>query len=170
MRYANLLYQNRYQPVFPSDERLAKPEGRVTVLGKKDFAAWVAARTEKPTVLTWNNAADTFGCHRMNMGESKGLTLGDVAIFATGEMKKWIQDESVKLKDATKAKLYVALTRASGDLCLVIDGHDSENRSQYVFNAMDNDRSHSSRHALCYKERAGNAEMMREKCPAFYRR
>ena len=54
------------------------------------------------------------------MGESKGLTLGDVAIFATGEMKKWIKDESVKLKDATKVKLYVALTRASGDLCLVI--------------------------------------------------
>lgn len=120
MRYANRLYPE-YQPVWPSDERLAKPKGKVTVLKKKDFAAWVDTRTEKPIVLTWNNKdVDTFDCHRMNMGESKGLTLGDVAIFATGEMKKWIKDESVKLKDATKAKLYVALTRASGDLCLVI--------------------------------------------------
>ena len=120
MRYANLLYPE-YQSVRPSDERLAKPKGRVAVLEKKDFAAWIAARTEKPTVLTWNNTvADTFGCHRMNMGESKGLTLGDVAIFTTGEMKKWIQGKPAKLPDSTKAKLYVALTRASGDLYLVI--------------------------------------------------
>lgn len=121
MRFANRLYQNKYQPVRPSDERLAKPKGKVTVLKKKDFAAWVDTRTEKPIVLTWNNKdADTFGCHRMNMGESKGLTLGDVAIFATGEMKKWIQGKPAKLPDETKAKLYVALTRASGDLYLVI--------------------------------------------------
>lgn len=53
------------------------------------------------------------------MGESKGLTLGDVAIFATDEMKKWIQGKPAKLPDSTKAKLYVALTRASGDLYLL---------------------------------------------------
>lgn len=54
MRYTNLLYLG-YQLVRPSDERLVKLKGKVAVLEKKDFAAWVAARTEKPTALTWNN-------------------------------------------------------------------------------------------------------------------
>lgn len=120
MDYANRLY-SEYQPVIPSDERLAKPQGKVTVPEKKDFAAWVATRAELPTVLTWNkNVAGTVGCHRINMGESKGLTLGDVVIFATGEMKKWIEGKPAKLEGTTKAKFYVALTRARGDLCLVI--------------------------------------------------
>lgn len=91
MRYTNLLYLG-YQLVRPSDERLVKLKGKVAVLEKKDFAAWVAARTEKPTALTWNNK---------------------------------------------------------------------------VANALGNDRSHSSWHALCLLEHAGNAGMVGEKCLAF---
>ena len=34
MRYVNRLYPE-YQPVWPSDERLAKPKGKVTVLKKR---------------------------------------------------------------------------------------------------------------------------------------
>ena len=56
----------------------------------------------------------------MNMGESKGLTLGDVAIFPTAEMKKWLSGKPADLKGETKAKLYVAITRASGDLYFVL--------------------------------------------------
>ena len=120
MEYANRLF-SEYPHVTPSDERRANPKGMVTVLTKKEFSAWVSSREELPTVLTWNKSASGFGqCPRINMGESKGLTLGDVAVFTTGEMKKWIEGKPAKLEGITKAKFYVALTRASGDLCLVI--------------------------------------------------
>lgn len=56
----------------------------------------------------------------VNMGDSKGLTLGDVVIFPTGEMKKWLEGKPANMKDGTRTRLYVAITRARGDLFFVI--------------------------------------------------
>ena len=120
MAYANRLY-SEYPQVMPSDERNAMCSGTVTIVRKSKFANWVASRQQPVTALIWDRrATGTANCHRMNMGESKGLTLGDVAIFLTGEMKKWVEGKPSKIEGITKAKLYVAITRASGDLALVV--------------------------------------------------
>ncbi len=120
MAYANRLY-NEYPQVMPSNERNSRPKGKVTIVKKSDFTKWVASRAELPTALIWSKSTKGTGvCRRMNMGDSKGLTLDDVALFATGEMKKWIEGKPTDIKAMTKAKFYVALTRASGDLFLVI--------------------------------------------------
>lgn len=48
----------------------------------------------------------------LNMGESKGTTYDRVLIYPTNDMLKWICNNSVDLKPGTRAKFYVALTRA----------------------------------------------------------
>ena len=120
MVYANRLYCE-YPQIMPSEGRNALPSGTVTVVKKSDFTDWVAERERPVTALIWDKrTTGTGNCSRVNMGESKGLTLGDVAIFLTGEMKKWVEGKPSKVEGITKAKFYVALTRASGDLALVL--------------------------------------------------
>lgn len=47
-----------------------------------------------------------------NFGNSKGKSFNRVLIYPTGTIKAWLLNRSKKLKDTTKAKLYVAITRA----------------------------------------------------------
>ncbi len=118
--YANRLYPE-YPQVSASDNLCGTSSGGVACIDKDSFGDWIASRIQSTTVLTWNSRVSVpYGCRRMNMGESKGLTLGDVAVFVTGEMSKWLKDESYALKPEARAKLYVAITRASGDLCFVL--------------------------------------------------
>jgi len=59
----------------------------------------------------------------LNFGASKGATFDRVLIYPTKEIVSWIGNRQTNLKDYTKAKFYVALTRArysvaiSCDLC-----------------------------------------------------
>ncbi len=48
----------------------------------------------------------------MNFGASKGLTFERVLIYPTEPMLKWLKNQNSALKDQSKAKLYVAITRA----------------------------------------------------------
>lgn len=47
-----------------------------------------------------------------NFGLSKGLTFDRVLIYPTKDILKWFKTYNIKLKEQTKAKLYVAITRA----------------------------------------------------------
>lgn len=117
---ANRLYPE-YPPVEPSAERLLDSRGAVGNVRKSDFETWVAPRNNIVTALIWDARTKVpAGCRVMNMGESKGLTLEDVAIFPTKDMRKWLEGEPVIFEDTTKAKFYVAITRARGDLFFVL--------------------------------------------------
>lgn len=120
MGLANKLYSSLPE-VLPSEQRRQDPRGKVVQVKKDDFESWYLAREEQVTALVWNKSIRVpVGCRTLTMGNSKGLTLGDVAIFLTAGMKQWIKDDSFELPDMTRAKLYVAITRARGDLYLVL--------------------------------------------------
>ena len=57
----------------------------------------------------------------MNFGEAKGLDFSHAIIYPTKEMLKWLCAENCNLEESTRAKLYVALTRAFFSAAIVVD-------------------------------------------------
>jgi len=79
-------------------------------------------RKYKPIQLRWSNSTEVnpdFRAH--NFGKSKGLSFERVLIYPTSDMKKWIFDNSYGLKPETRAKFYVAITRAKYSVGIVCD-------------------------------------------------
>lgn len=59
-----------------------------------------------------------------NFGNSKGKTFNRVLIYPTQDIKKWLKDRSFVLEETTKARLYVAITRARYSVAFVADTKD----------------------------------------------
>lgn len=57
----------------------------------------------------------------MNFGNAKGLTFERVLIYPTKPMIDWILDHSKELKTESRAKFYVAITRARHSVGIVYD-------------------------------------------------
>ena len=57
----------------------------------------------------------------VNFGDAKGLTFDRVLIYPTKPMKDWIINSSSKLEPRSRAKLYVAITRAKHSVAFVDD-------------------------------------------------
>jgi DNA helicase II / ATP-dependent DNA helicase PcrA len=57
----------------------------------------------------------------MNFGESKGRGFDHVVILPTGPMKKWLADPQSALAAQSRAKFYVALTRARHSVAVAMD-------------------------------------------------
>lgn len=75
--------------------------------------------------LRWDKRINVLtGFAACNMGESKGLTFDRVLVYPTVDMKKWIKSPSEKLEPATRAKLYVAITRAKYSAAIVIKDNE----------------------------------------------
>lgn len=55
-----------------------------------------------------------------NFGNSKGKTYNRVLVYPTSSIRAWLKDRSMKLKETTKAKLYVAITRARYSVAFVL--------------------------------------------------
>jgi DNA helicase-2/ATP-dependent DNA helicase PcrA len=69
--------------------------------------------THKPTILRYDKRSDTKNKHAFNFGITKGLTFDRVLIVPTESIKKFLNTKnSNTLAEGTKAKLYVAITRA----------------------------------------------------------
>jgi len=62
----------------------------------------------------------------MNFGKSKGCGFDRVAILPTQDMLKWIRNVDQTLAAQTRAKFYVALTRARYSVALVADWPDDD--------------------------------------------
>lgn len=72
--------------------------------------------------LRWDRRIDVFPNVRvMNFGEAKGETFDRVLIYPTRDMAEWVEDSSKNLSDGTRAKFYVALTRARYSAAIVFD-------------------------------------------------
>lgn len=61
----------------------------------------------------------------MNFGESKGRGFNDVVIVPTKPMQQWISKPETKLPPRSRAKLYVALTRARRSVAFAMDWGDT---------------------------------------------
>lgn len=66
----------------------------------------------------------------MNMGVAKGLTLERVLLYPTADMCRWLLDHEHDLANATRAKLYVGLTRPKLSLGIVVDDNSIANYSK----------------------------------------
>lgn len=62
----------------------------------------------------------------INFGDAKGLTFERVLIYPTKPMREWIKDHSSELVPKSRAKLYVAITRAKYSVAFVDDTIDTE--------------------------------------------
>jgi DNA helicase-2/ATP-dependent DNA helicase PcrA len=61
----------------------------------------------------------------MNFGQSKGSGFDRVVILPTRDMLEWVRSHDQKLSDQTRAKFYVALTRARHSVAIVADWNDT---------------------------------------------
>ena len=59
-----------------------------------------------------------------NFGNSKGKSFDRVLIYPTGTIKAWLKNRNLELKETTKAKLYVAITRARYSVAFVLSKED----------------------------------------------
>jgi len=80
-----------------------------------------------PIQIRWNkNTPISKKTFAINMGKSKGLTFDRTLLYPTEKMINWIRDNSFKLKNETKAKFYVALTRARYSTAIVLNYKETE--------------------------------------------
>lgn len=57
----------------------------------------------------------------VSMGESKGRGFDHVVILPTEPMRLWLSEPTTKLKPQSRAKFYVALTRARHSVAIAMD-------------------------------------------------
>ena len=90
------------------------------VLRTADYANYLA--TVRPMQL--RNSIDSAGVDKqlpaMNFGESKGRGFDHVVIIPTEPMRRWLS-KGEELKPRSRAKFYVALTRARHSVAIVMD-------------------------------------------------
>jgi hypothetical protein len=80
-----------------------------------------------PIQLRWNIRKEVHPEYLVyNFGESKGKTFHRVLIYPTEDMENWIYNNKTKLAYSTKAKFYVAITRARFSVGIVTNFKDSD--------------------------------------------
>ena len=76
----------------------------------------------EPVQLRWNISIKVNPNYETrNFGRSKGLDFDRVLVYPTVDMKKWIFNNNYNLKNETRAKFYVAITRAKYSVGIVCD-------------------------------------------------
>jgi DNA helicase-2/ATP-dependent DNA helicase PcrA len=79
-----------------------------------------------PMQLRYNNLQEVNPNFKAyNFGESKGKTFERVLIYPTNKMVEWIFNNNTVLPFSTRAKLYVAITRAKYSVAFVLDHNNS---------------------------------------------
>ena len=78
---------------------------------------------DKRTVKVSENAP------AINFGDAKGLTFERVLIYPTKPILAWLKDCNSKLEPKSRAKLYVAITRAMHSVAFIDDTIDSDKLS-----------------------------------------
>lgn len=78
------------------------------------------ADRHSPQLLVWDKNSETYGLRGRNMGDVKGLTYDRVLINPTTTMIKHLTSDA-ELKDGTRAKFYVGITRARHSVAIVLD-------------------------------------------------
>ncbi len=105
-----------------ADCRAPPPAGAgLYILRKADYAHYMARVRPMQLRDKINSAGVDPAAAAMNFGESKGRGFDHVVIIPTEDMRRWLADRTTKLKPMTRAKFYVALTRARHSVAIVAD-------------------------------------------------
>lgn len=93
----------------------------VFILRMADYAHYVA--TVRPMQLRDKITSAGVDCRwpAMNFGESKGRGFDHVVILPTEPMRRWLSEPATDLKPQSRAKFYVALTRARHSVAIAMD-------------------------------------------------
>ena len=115
---ANMVYPN-YRQVAGTERPETGHDG-VFLVSSKDVDRYIAEyhpmqMREKRTVKVNENAP------AINFGDSKGLTFERVLIYPTKPMLEWIKNHNSELAPKSRARLYVAITRAEYSVAFVDD-------------------------------------------------
>ena len=74
-----------------------------------------------PVALRYSKATNIDGCKfALNFGVAKGLTFDRTIVYPTSSMADWIFNNNIQLSETTRAKFYVALTRARISVAIVV--------------------------------------------------
>jgi DNA helicase II / ATP-dependent DNA helicase PcrA len=121
-------YSSRLYTEYPEVSPCSCPECRTTItdhegvfiVNVRDVDSYL--KRYNAVQLRWSS---TTKCNPqypvMNFGGSKGLTLDRVLIYPTKDMVSWIRNNDFALKNETRAKLYVGVTRARHSVGILID-------------------------------------------------
>jgi len=117
---ADSLYPNMPKTISKNKEKTG--HDGVFYIGNNDVFEYI--KRFNPVVLRYDkktkNVPESFS--PLNFGQSKGLTFDRVIIYPNGPIKKFLEGDYVAVsKSITKAKLYVALTRARYSVTFVTD-------------------------------------------------
>lgn len=115
-RFANTVYPN--YPPLTSYERPRTGHDGIFLVAPSDVSRYIAEyrpmqlRDKRNVVVNENAPA-------MNFGDAKGLTFDRVLIYPTKPILAWIKDPNSKIEDRSRARLYVAITRAKYSVAFV---------------------------------------------------
>jgi DNA helicase II / ATP-dependent DNA helicase PcrA len=121
--YSSKLYGNQFIPMQPCSCLNCRTEIvndiGIYIIDPKDVDSYLSKFN--PIQLRYNKSRIINENYKsFNFGESKGKTFERVLIYPTGDMEKWVNDNSFNLKNEVRAKFYVAITRAKYSVGIVM--------------------------------------------------
>jgi DNA helicase-2/ATP-dependent DNA helicase PcrA len=127
------LYSSKLFPKLPESEACVCEVCRsysqdhvgIFLIKKQDVSNYILKYN--PVQLRWDKRFEGFQDFPIyNFGDSKGMTFERVLIYPTKTIESWIRDNNTNLEEITRAKFYVALTRARQSVAIVMDYNESE--------------------------------------------
>lgn len=116
--FANQIYPE-YEPCGYDNKDLTGHDG-IYFVRRQDVELYL--KTFKPIQLRDSVKTKVYSEYAViNFGDSKGLTFDRVLIYPTQNMLDWIINHSNSLPPQSKAKLYVAVTRAKYSVGIIFD-------------------------------------------------
>ena len=130
-------------PNLPQTDSAARHAGESSDAGvflvRESDAARYAESLKAVALIHSRRAKVPDGISTLNMGAVKGRTFDKVLVFPTKDMLEWLLDHSVSLAETSRAKLYVAITRARHNVAFVVpDNFDPAAAPFGFWNAADN--------------------------------
>lgn len=124
--FANSVYP--HHPQVSGYERPSTGHDGIFLVFPKDVEKYISKY--HPMQLRDNrNVAVNENAPAINFGDAKGLTFERVLIYPTKPMLEWIKDHNSALKPKSRARLYVAITRAKHSVAFVDDTIGAEGLS-----------------------------------------
>lgn len=116
-KLANSLYPE--YPICMSSQKEKNYHTGIFFIKNKDIDKYL--QLYSPQKLRYKKDKNNLDMSTLNFGESKGLEFEHILIYPTLDFLKWLKNREYKLKDVTKAKIYIALTRAFFSVAIVVD-------------------------------------------------
>lgn len=115
--FSNRLFPE-YAPCISDVKRNDRHAG-IFLIKKSDTKAYVDKFN--PVALRYSKKTNIDDCKfALNFGVAKGLTFDRTIVYPTSSMADWIFNNNIQLSETTRAKFYVALTRARISVAIVV--------------------------------------------------